>query len=162
GSGGANGAGGGGLREMRTTLVRDLALTADQQAKLDGILEEARQAFAAARSKGGDDKAAAIQRRRARTEVREKIRAILTPDQQKKFDALQPAQESALAAAATAARVYTTGPDGQPQAVAIMVGLSDGTYSEVGSGDLKAGQEVLVGTASTGRSGTSGGPRLRL
>ena len=28
-----------------------------------------------------------------------------------------------------------------------MVGLSDGTYSEVVSGDLKAGQDVFVGSA---------------
>jgi hypothetical protein len=44
-----------------------------------------------------------------------------------------------------------------------MVGLSDGTYSEVVSGDLKAGQDVFIGTASgtPGRSST-GSPRLRL
>jgi HlyD family secretion protein len=164
---GGGGAGGGGLREMRTTLVRDLALTPDQQTKLDAILEEARQAFAAARSQGGNDQAAGGgQRRRARSEVRDKIRAILTPDQQKKFDALQPAQDGGTGeVVATAARVYVAGPDGKPQAVAITIGLSDGTYSEVVSGDLKAGQEVLVGTGggTAGRaSGTTGGPRLRL
>jgi len=152
---------------MRTTLVRDLALTPDQQTKLDAILEEARQAFAAARSQGGNDQTAGGgQRRRARSEVRDKIRAILTPDQQKKFDALQPAQDGGTGGVvATAARVYVAGPDGKPQAVAIMIGLSDGTYSEVVSGDLKAGQEVLVGTGggAAGRaSGTTGGPRLRL
>ena len=163
-AGGPAGGGAGGLREMRTTLARDLALTQDQQTKLDAILEEARQAFAAARTQGGgDDQAASAQRRRARTEIREKIRAILTPDQQKKFDALQPAQDGAPAVA-TAARVYVPGPDGKPQPVTIMVGLSDGSYSEVVSGDLKAGQEVFTGTASgTGRqSGGAGGPRLRL
>jgi HlyD family secretion protein len=167
GPGGGSG-GGGGLREMRTTLVRDLALTQDQQTKLDAILEEARQAFAVARSQGGNDQAAGdAQRRRARSEVRDKIRAILTPDQQKKFDALQPAPDGGTGGViATAARVYVAGVDGKPQAVAIMIGLSDGTYSEVVSGDLKAGQEVLVGTGggAAGRaSGTpGGGPRLRL
>ena len=158
------GAGGGGIREMRTTLIRDLALSQDQQTKLDAILEEARQAFAAARSQGGgNDQAAGAQRRRARTEIREKIRAILTPEQQKKFDTLQPAQDGGAPAAVTSARVYVSGPDGKPQAVTIMVGLSDGSYSEVVSGDLKAGQEVLVGTGGgTGRTTGSGGPRLRL
>jgi hypothetical protein len=45
-----------------------------------------------------------------------------------------------------------------------MGGLSDGTYSEVVSGEIKAGQDVFVGTPSgAGRSATpSGGPRLRL
>jgi HlyD family secretion protein len=166
GDGGGGGGRGGGLREMRATLVRDLALTPEQQSKLDAILEEARQSFAAARGQSGDDQAAGTQRRRGRTEIREKIRAILTPDQQKRFDALQSAQDGGPAAPVqTAARVYVAGPDGKPQAVAIMVGLSDGTYSEVVSGDLKAGQEVLVGSASAGagRSGTpTSGPRLRL
>jgi HlyD family secretion protein len=159
------GSGGGGLRDMRATLVRDLALTAEQQGKLDAILEEARQGFAGARAQGGDDKAAGAQRRRVRTEVREKIRAILTPEQQKRFEAVVAAQDGggAPGATVTAARVYVSGPDGKPQAVAIMVGLSDGTYSEVVSGELKAGQEVLVGTpsAAPARSST-GGPRLRL
>lgn len=158
------GPGGGGLREMRATLVRDLALTAEQQTKLDAILEEARQSFAAVRTQGGDDKGAGAQRRRVRTEIREKIRAILTSDQQKRFDASVAAQDGGVAPAATAARVYVPGPDGKPQAVAIMVGLSDGTYSEVVSGEIKAGQDVFVGTPSgaPGRPSTSsGGPRLR-
>lgn len=163
-AGAGPGTGGGGLREMRATLVRDLALTAEQQTKVDAILEEARQAFTAARTQGGDDKAAGSQRRRVRTEIREKIRAILTADQQKRFDISGAAQDGGAAPAATVARVYVPGPDGKPQAVAIMVGLSDGTYSEVVSGEIKAGQDVFVGTPSgAGRAPTSsGGPRLRL
>lgn len=162
----AGGGSGGGLREMRATLVRDLALTAEQQTKLDAILEEARQAFTAARAQAGDDKAGGPQRRSGRAEVREKIRAILTPEQQKRFDAPLPAPEGGPAApAVTAARVYVPGADGKPQPVSIMVGLSDGTYSEVVSGEIKAGQDVFVGTPSggAGRAGApSGGPRLRL
>ena len=167
GGGGGGGNRGGGLREMRATLVRDLTLTPEQQVKLDAILEEARQSFAAARGQGGDDQAAGAQRRRGRTEIREKIRAILTPDQQKRFDALQTAQEGApppATPAPTSARVYVPGLDGKPQAVTIMVGLSDGSYSEVVSGDVKAGQDVFVGSAAggAGRPTQTGGPRLRL
>jgi HlyD family secretion protein len=164
-AGGGPGSGVGGGREMRTTLVRDLALTAEQQAKLDAILEEARQGFAGARAQSGDDKAAGAQRRRLRTEVREKIRAILTPEQQKRYEAILSAQDGGgtPGATASAARVYVPGSEGKPQAVAIMVGLSDGTYSEVVSGELKAGQEVFVGAASTAPARSStGGPRLRL
>jgi hypothetical protein len=45
-----------------------------------------------------------------------------------------------------------------------MVGLSDGSYSEVVSGDVKVGQDVFVGTTSggAGRSTQTSGPRLRL
>ena len=65
----------------------------------------------------------------------------------------------------TPARVYVPGPDGKPQSVTIVVGLSDGTYSEVVSGDIKAGQDVFVGTPSGAparSSNTTGGPRFRL
>jgi HlyD family secretion protein len=159
-----SGAGGGGLREMRATLVQDLALTAEQQTRLDAILDEARHAFAAARTQGGDDQAQGTQRRRVRTEVRAKVRGILTPDQQKRFDMYVAAQDNGVAPGGTAARVYVLGPDGTPQAVAIMVGLSDGTYSEILSGDIQPGQDVLIGTFSgaPSRSSSSGGPRLRL
>jgi HlyD family secretion protein len=155
---------GGSLREMRAALVRDLALSAAQQTKLDAILEEARQAFAAFRGQGGDERALGVQRRRVRTEIREKIRAILTPDQQKRFDASTPAQDGGVAPGGTAARVFVPGSDGKPRAVSIMVGLSDGTYSEIVSGEIQAGQDVFVGTPSgvPARSSSPGGPRLRL
>jgi HlyD family secretion protein len=161
-AGSAPGGGGGSLRDLRASLVRDLALTADQQTRLDAILEEARQAFAAARSQGGDDRAPGAERRRARSEVREKIRAILTPEQQQRFDAMA-AREGGAAPGGTPARVFVPGADGKPRAVAIMVGLSDGAYSEVVSGEIQAGQEVIVGTpsASSGRPASTSGPRLR-
>jgi HlyD family secretion protein len=160
---GQGGGRGGSLREMRATLVRDLALTTEQQTKLDAILDEARQAFAAARAQGGgDDAGGGSQRRRARSEVREKTRAILTPEQQKRFDATVAAQDSAGAPSASPARVFVPAADGKPRAVAIMVGLSDGAFSEVVSGELQAGQEVLVGTPSgPAARPAQGGPRLR-
>ncbi|MGH7359808.1 MAG: efflux RND transporter periplasmic adaptor subunit, partial [Candidatus Rokuibacteriota bacterium] len=162
-TGGGTGAGGrgGSLREMRTSLLRDLALTPEQQTKLDAILDEARQAFATARAPGGDDPGAGPQRRRARTEIREKIRAILTPDQQKRVDAVAPAADGA-APSVTPARVFVPGTDGKPRAVAIMVGLSDGAFSEVVSGEIQAGQEVFVGApAGSSARPASSGPRLR-
>jgi HlyD family secretion protein len=163
GRGGPGAGGGGGLREMRETLVRDLALDAGQQTKLDAILDEARQALAGLRGQGGDEKAIGAQRRRVRTEVRDKVRSILTPDQQKRFDALVASQDGGTAPGGTAARVYVPGADGKPRAVAIMVGLTDGTYSEVVSGELQAGHDVLVGTPSgTPARAPTAGPRLRL
>jgi HlyD family secretion protein len=148
---------------MRETLVRDLALDAGQQTKLDAILDEARQALAGLRGQGGDEKAIGAQRRRVRTEVRDKVRSILTPDQQKRFDALVASQDGGTAPGGTAARVYVPGADGKPRAVAIMVGLTDGTYSEVVSGELQAGHDVLVGTPSgTPARAPTAGPRLRL
>ena len=143
------GGGGGGLREMRATLVRDLALDAAQQTKLDAILEEARQSFAGLRGQGGDERAVGAQRRRVRTEVREKIRAILTPDQQKRFDALGASQDGGGGAPGRRRRACTSrARTGSPAPSPSWSGLSDGTYSEVVSGEIQAGQDVLVGAPS--------------
>ncbi|MFB3887658.1 MAG: hypothetical protein ACE144_20760, partial [Thermodesulfobacteriota bacterium] len=42
------------------------------------------------------------------------------------------------------ARVWALSPAGQPVAVSIVLGITDGTASEVVLGDLKEGQELIV------------------
>ena len=67
-------------------------------------------------------------------------------------------------------RVWVQGPDGKPQAVQVMLGISDGQMTEVVRGEVKEGYEVITGIAGAGgqnRPGTpapGGGssPRLRL
>jgi HlyD family secretion protein len=39
------------------------------------------------------------------------------------------------------------GDDGKPTAVNIMVGITDGSFTEIVQGDLQAGQQVIMGTA---------------
>lgn len=57
--------------------------------------------------------------------------------------------------------VYVKGSDGQPQAVQITTGDSDGSQTEVLSGDLKPGMEIITGQLSgdgaQSRSGAGGG-----
>jgi HlyD family secretion protein len=164
GAGDGTGRGGpGSPGQMRETLTRELSLSPEQQQRLDVILAESRQALGALRGQGLDEKAREAQRRRIRGETRDKIREILTPAQRTKYDALVAAQEGGGAApAGMPARVFVAGPDGKPKAVAIFVGLSDGSYSEVLRGELQPGQEVLIGQAGAAsqRTGASG-PRLR-
>lgn len=167
-AGGGDGAGGGpdggSLREVRERLTKELALTPTQQERLDAILSEARQAFTTMRAQGLHDKARQAQRKRIRAETREKIREILTPAQQAKYDALVAAQEGGTPAGAPAgspARVFVLGPDGKPKAVPIFIGASDGSASEVLQGDLRPGQEVIVGQVTPTPTRPGGGPRLR-
>jgi len=49
-------------------------------------------------------------------------------------------------------KVWVLDNDGKPKAVSIRLGLSDGTLTEVVSGELTEGSEVVVGTAATGKS----------
>jgi HlyD family secretion protein len=53
--------------------------------------------------------------------------------------------------------VYTLGPDGEPKAAQIRPGITDGRYTEVVSGDLKPGDTVIVGLATT-KADSSGRP----
>jgi len=59
-------------------------------------------------------------------------------------------------------RVWIATPDGKAEAVAIRLGITDGTSTEVLEGPLKDKQEVIVGLSGTGapKPTTPGGPRL--
>ena len=63
-----------------------------------------------------------------------------------------------------AGRVWIVGTDGKPTAVPLQLGIGDGTYTEIAKGDLKEGEQVIVGLAVPGdrppQSGSA--PRLRL
>jgi HlyD family secretion protein len=174
GSGGAGGppAGGPGegrggrpsLEEIRERLVKQLELSPEQQAKLDPILQESRQQMMGLREVPEQDRRARAQKIREAT--RGKIRELLTPPQQAKYDEMSPGGPPAGAGdgAGTPGRVYVL-ETGKPKAVSVVLGISDGTSTEILRGDLKEGDEVIMGLAGAGaRPGTPGpgGPRLRL
>jgi HlyD family secretion protein len=50
--------------------------------------------------------------------------------------------------------------DGKPKRVAITPGISDGTYTEIVSGDLKEGQQVIVESLKKTNAPTTSGPRM--
>ncbi len=58
-------------------------------------------------------------------------------------------------------KAWIVGPDGKPVAVPVKVGITDGANTEVVEGDLKEGQELIVGSTERPARPTSGGPRLR-
>ena len=53
-------------------------------------------------------------------------------------------------AGTTPGRVWVVGGDGNPVAVPLTLGLTDGAMTEVRQGDLKEGQELIVGLAGAG------------
>jgi HlyD family secretion protein len=53
--------------------------------------------------------------------------------------------------------------NGKPKVVNVRIGLADGTYSELVSGELKEGAQVIVGTQADAKGRaqqTKGGPRF--
>lgn len=59
-------------------------------------------------------------------------------------------------------RVWVMGADGKPQPISIQLGITDGTLTEVRGGELREGQDVIVGLAASERPRPAGGPRLGL
>ncbi len=164
-SGGGQGGGPDGGQQMRERLVKALDLTADQQAKIDPILDDMWQQMIALRSAGLSEQERQSKAQRVREGMRARIREILTPEQQTKYDELSGSEGGRRA---TAGRLWIFGPDGKPKAVAVRLGITDGTSTEVVSGELQEGQEVLAGALAGGAqpnrpSGPGGGgsPRLR-
>ena len=158
--GGAPGGGRGQLAAQRERLVAELKLDADQQAKLDAIFAGMREKFMALRDMSEAERPRAAERNRA--EIREKITAILREDQQKRYGEI--VAETAGRAPARG-RVWVVGADGKPQAFQVRLGLTDGSTTELLGGDLKEGQEVLVGLVTApGKSAAAAaaqrGPRL--
>jgi HlyD family secretion protein len=151
-------AGGGDAQARRQRLVAELKLDAAQAARVDEIFAEQRSRFAELRDLNDADRRQRSERMRA--EARQKINAILNAEQQKRYAEIV-AAETGRASASGSGRVYTA-VDGAPKEVAIRTGLSDGNATEVVSGPLAEGDEVIVGTqlanAPAAKAGT--GPRL--
>ncbi len=163
GPGGAT-AGGGAGGGMKERLVSELKLDEKQQSRLDDILASARQQRSAqGAGQGGDQGAPAGAGRSAaggaqRDALREQINAILTPEQQARYAAMAPGRRGGRGAT-TSGTVYVQR-DGEPVAVEVRLGLSDGNSTEVVRGELKDGDSIIVGvrtTAKPERNGSSGG-----
>ncbi len=148
--GGRRGAGGGGGAAM----LRQLDLNADQTTKAQAILTEARQKAQA--DAGGDRAKMRTAMAAANQAAYAKIDALLTAAQKTKFAQLRAAMPQGGRTRGPGGVTMTPGTvyvlrDGEPEAVAVMVGGTDGTSSEV-TGAIREGDVVITG----------GGPRPKI
>ncbi len=160
----ASGAGSGGppsAEQIRERLVKGLSLTEDQQKKLEPILQESREQLRGLQTLPDAERRSKAQK--IREAQRARIREILTDEQKTRYDEM--AASAGEARSGAAGRVWVIGPDGKPAAVSLTLGLSDGASTEVLRGDVREGQDVIVGSVGgTGRGAQpqQGAPRLRL
>ncbi|MEJ2175348.1 MAG: hypothetical protein P8Y76_10700, partial [bacterium] len=114
------------------------------------------------RIKGLRNVSDAAERRRRTAQIRAELRAqimeILKPEQRESYERL--IAEAGARGRSLAGRLWELA-DGEPKAVAVRLGLSDGTSTEIVSGDLREGAEVIVGMAQAPRS-SSAQSRMRL
>lgn len=136
----------GGRGNIVATLVEELKLDAGQRTTVMPILEKAQQDMRAQRGagggqrqRGGNPATAAIL-----NAALDEIKPLLRPDQQ----AILETQRLRFAGGGNRGVVWVLR-DGEPVRVPVRTGATDGSYTEVIGGELKAGDQVITG----------GGPR---
>jgi len=135
------------LAAFADAVRAELALSPEQQKEVDAAFAEVRETVSGAATGGRREAALA-----ARTRLVERVTAMLTPVQRDKFEALRARLAANRGQQATAqhGRVFVMGATGEPEAITVRLGATDGALTEVISDRLSPGQEVIVG----------GGPRL--
>jgi len=132
-------------------LKGELNISPDQQASISRILAEGQKELRGAREAGPGTAPAKAREFAAFT--RSKIRSVLTEEQRKKFD--QMPEQTGTQTILPKFRIWVPVPQKRPMPVEITTGISDGSYTEVLSGPLQEGQEIILDAISgSDRSGT--------
>jgi HlyD family secretion protein len=127
-------------------LARELSLTPEQRTRVEAILAENRAKMGEVTAEEGPERRRQMDRLRA--ESRQRIAEALTPEQRGRYEAMAGGGRIRGSGVSTA-RVWMPDPaTKKPAAVLIRVGLTDGTFSEVVSGELQEGDEVILGVQS--------------
>jgi HlyD family secretion protein len=154
--------GGDRLQAIQQRLTQTLVLTREQQTRLEAIMQRARQQGQGLREQDGSEEDKRARRRELQMQTRAQIRDILTDSQRQKYEDLLKTldrQRDESGAQERSGRVWLLGENGQPQPVALKLGVSDNTFTEIMTNDLRAGQEVIIGIQPPGkRSATTTPP----
>ena len=141
--------------EIIHRLDAELKLNKEQKEQIRILFGEMRDRITRMRRQGAgpDELRAEFQRLRERNKTA--VLGILTPEQREKYKRLLGAR---AATPRQRGQIWVIGPDGKPSSVDVITGISDGSHTEILRGDLRPGQEVIVGTVlSSGR--LSGGSK---
>lgn len=154
----AAGGNAGGTAQLKERLIAELKLDPAQQSRLDAIFDGMREKFRAARELPEAEKVRAQERNRA--EVREKVAAILSPEQRQRYDEISNQAAASRSGGGGTGRIWVVGEDGKARAIEVRLGLTDGSMTEIVSGDLREGQDVIVGQQTATKASGMPGPRL--
>ena len=127
----------------------ELSLTQDQQTKVEMILRESRAEIQEIRQTAKPEEA----QNKIRILIRQKISGILTEEQKKRMSEARPASPESQG---RPGRVWTLTPEGKVVPIPVVLGITDGSFSQVISGDLKEGTEVIVEQLVKGSSQNRG------
>jgi len=149
-------AGGAAVQQFRQRLLDELKPDGSQKAKLDDIFDDARRKMAKVRDLANEgERRKQVERIRAESGTR--IAEILSPEQRAAYERLL-GELGGRGSAASTGRIWIQDESGQPRAVEVRTGLSDGTSTELVSGPLKEGDSVILGVAEKPGEKKAGGP----
>ncbi len=132
---------------LRERIETELQPTAEQKQAIAEILKERRGNREAVAGLSQEERRAAF--RTARTEIIAKIGAVLDAERRAKFEAIMQ-EGGAPPRQGIPGRVYVLDEAGQPKAIPVMLGPTDGAFTELLGGEVKDGTQVVIG----------GGPRI--
>lgn len=172
GAGGGRGQGGGqGGANRLNRIAEELDLDDGQKAKAETIFAEARQKAMAAAAGASDPQARRKAMREAMEEAYAKLEPILKPAQKDKLVALRARAAQGgggRGRGGMSAGVVWILKDGKPSPVQVLVGATDGSYTEIvdRSGVIKEGVSVITGGGPKAkvkaRNPMTGGGRVRV
>jgi len=129
-------------------LSQSLELSADQRERVRALFAESGDRIRQLRAQGATPDDIRLEIERLRNQRTPQIEALLTPEQRDRFRALRQARGPAGSAAPQPGRVWIVGDNGEPQAIALRIGITDGTMTEIVGGELREGQDVIAGLAA--------------
>jgi HlyD family secretion protein len=142
-------------------LTKELGLTPEQRSKIEAIQNDTRSKIGELTAEDSAERRRQAERLRA--EARPRIAEVLNAEQRVRYEAMAGAARG-RASGTSAGRVWVPGEGGKPTPVAVRLGLTDGTFTEILSRDVQEGTEVIVGVAAEPAKGrpqqTKGGPRF--
>jgi HlyD family secretion protein len=142
--------------ERLERLIEELKLNEDQQSQVRAILAGQRERLMILRGKGATLDEIRAEGKRMLEESTRAISSILHPEQGEKFRRMIAFR---AASPISRGRVWVLDKDGTPMPVDLVLGISDGSFTEIVRGDLEAGQKVIIGTS--GHNRTRSGRSLR-
>ena len=122
-----------------------LNLTPEQQAKVDLIIKASQNEIQEIRQKSKPEEV----RTKTQNLIRQKIMGILTQEQKQK---LTESASSSEADQKRSGKIWILSAEGNPASVSVVLGITDGSFSEVISGDIKEGTEVIVQEMAKGNA----------
>jgi len=138
--------------ERLKQLTAALRLTESQQNQVRVILSDAREKLEALRRQDATPEEIRRETQTQHERTRTSVATLLSPEQREKYVRFAAAQEGV---SPIRGKVYIPGEKGKPQPIDLVLGISDGTFTEAVSGDLSTGQMVIIGVNLTA-SKTSG------